>query len=83
MRMRRADSHFFLSLKLNDLAVVDNDFNGAVSNAFDRFNEHGFHIGTRFMTMDRHVFHRPLRTLHHRMMTCLPLFQYQKNEKFG
>jgi hypothetical protein len=81
--MRGIDSHLFFSLNLHDLAVVDDDFDGAIPNAFDGFKECGPNIRTGFMGMYVHIFHSRLRTLHYRMMTCLPLFQYQKNEKFG
>jgi len=60
--VRGADSDLFLSFNLNDLAVVDDDFNGAVSNAFDGFKDDGIRVGARFMSMDVHVFYRCLRT---------------------
>jgi len=83
MRERGADSDFFLSLNLHDLAVVNHDFNGAIPDAFDRVKNCGPNIRIGVMGRYVSIFHGRLHSLHYRMITCLPLFQYQKNEKLG
>lgn len=76
VRVRGNDSHLFLSLNLNDLAVVDNDFDGAIPNAFDRLKKCGPNIRTGFVGMYVHVFHDRLRTPslpHDHLLALIPI----------
>lgn len=57
--VRGSDSYLFLSLNLHDLAVVDNDFDGAIPNAFDGFKKCGPNIRTGVMGLYVPIVHGP------------------------
>ena len=76
MGVRGLDPHLLLSLNLNDLAVVDNDFDGAISNAFDRLKKCGPNIRTGFVGRYVHVSHGRLHTPslpHDHLLALIPI----------
>jgi hypothetical protein len=77
-------SNLFFSLDLNNFAIVNHNFNGTIANALDGVEHLGCDLPMSIVTMFRFFFHGLLHVhARYRIMTCLPLFQYQKNEKFG
>src|SRR5688572_16848060 len=52
------ESHLFFSLDLNDSAIVNHDFDGAITNTFDSLEKLCHHIRTGVATCCIFIFHR-------------------------
>jgi hypothetical protein len=60
MRQGGVESHLLFSLNLNDSAIVNNDFDGAIANTFDSLKKFCYDISTGVATFCIFIFHRAL-----------------------